>query len=107
MILLQGRYSAHYNVFRSLTQGGIPMSAVLPKSLVEVPDAVWTALRLKPGARVKWEVRGSEAVMRAARKDEPAVIPSAAGMLAPKFKGRRIDWRAAERSAAAAWGKLR
>ncbi len=83
------------------------MSAVLSKSLVEVPDAVWAALRLKPGARVKWEVRGSEAVMRAAGKSDASTVDNAAGMLAPKLKGRRIDWRAAERSATAAWGKLR
>ena len=83
------------------------MSAVLSKSLVEVPDAVWEALRLKPGARVKWEVRGDEVVLRAAVKSRDRAIDGVAGMLAPKLKGKRIDWRAAERSAAAAWGKLR
>ena len=79
----------------------------LSKSLVEVPDAVWEALRLKPGARVVWEVRGDEVLIRAASKDRERAIDGVAGMLAPKLKGKRIDWRAAERSAAATWGKLR
>ena len=30
-----------------------------------------------------------------------------AGMLAPKLRGKRIDWRAAGKSALANWGKLR
>lgn len=79
----------------------------LSKSLVEVPDAVWEALRLKPGARVVWEVRGDEVLIRAASKGRERANDGVAGMLAPKLKGKRIDWRAAERSAAAAWGKLR
>ena len=36
-----------------------------------------------------------------------ASVAAVAGMLAPKLKGRRIDWRAAEQSALAGWGKLR
>ena len=74
-----------------------------------VPPEIWAALRVKPGAPVRWEVRGGEAVMRPQQESalNQAAVAAAAGMLAPKLKGRRIDWRAAEKSALAGWGKLR
>ena len=74
-----------------------------------VPPEIWAALRLKPGAPVHWEVRGGEAVMRPAPAGalNRGSVATVAGMLAPKLKGRRIDWRAAEQSALAGWGKLR
>ncbi len=79
------------------------------KRLIEVPAEVWAALRLKPGAHVRWEVRGDEAVMRAGehRPKRRATVAGVAGMLAPKLKGKKVDWDAAAKSALANWGKLR
>ena len=86
----------------------MPASAAA-KRLIEIPADVWTALRLKPGAPVQWEVRGDEAVMRAEKRGarHSTTIAEVAGMLAPKLKGKRVDWRAAGKSALANWGKLR
>ena len=85
------------------------MPSTAAKRLIEIPADVWAALRLKPGTPVRWEVRGDEAVVRAGKHDKkrPAAVAEVAGMLAPKLKGRRIDWRAAEKSALDNWGKLR
>ena len=44
----------------------MPATASANKFTV-VPPEVWAALRLKPGAPVRWEVRGGEAVMRPAK----------------------------------------
>ena len=79
------------------------------KRLIEVPADVWTALRLKPGAPVRWEVRGNEAVMRAGKGSPKrrTTVADVAGMLAPKLKGRKVDWDVAAKSALDNWGKLR
>ena len=45
-------------------------STASAKKFTVVPPEIWAALRLKPGAPVRWEVRGDEAVMR------PAGTPS-------------------------------
>ncbi len=86
----------------------MPTSAAA-KRLIEVPADVWTALRLKPGAPVRWEVRGDEAVVRAGKggPKRRTTVAEVAGMLAPKLKGRKIDWDAAAKGALANWGKLR
>ena len=81
-------------------------AAAATKRLVEIPAEVWSALRLKPGAPLLWEVRGSEAVMRAAANRTPAV-DEVFGMLARHVKrsGRKAvttgDMRAAAKRAAA------
>ena len=39
-------------------------AAASAKKFTLVPPEIWAALRLKPGAPVRWEVRDGEAVMR-------------------------------------------
>ncbi len=81
-------------------------SSAAAKRLIEVPADVWAALRLKPGAPVQWEVRGSEAVMRPA-PNRVASVDEVFGMLAKHVKraGRKpaspAEMRAAARQAAA------
>ena len=63
--------------------------------------------RLVNGVVSKREVRGGEVAASATYKRSASTVDSVAEMLAPKLKDKRVDWRAAGRSAAAAWGKLR
>lgn len=53
------------------------------KKFTIVPPEIWTALRLKPGAPVQWEVRGDEAVMRPA---DTANVDKVFGMLRKHVK---------------------
>ena len=82
------------------------MPTATAKRLVEIPADVWTALGLKPGAPLQWEVRGAEAIMRPAGHRAPAV-DQVFGMLAKHVKrgGRKpvavADLRAAAKQAAA------
>lgn len=84
----------------------MPTSATT-KRLIEVPAKVWTALRLKPGTPVHWEVRGEEAVVRAAG-NPPLGVDDVVGMLGKHVKrqGKRpptaSQMRAAAKKAAAA-----
>ena len=55
------------------------------KKQVVVPPEVLAALRLAPDAPVQWEVRGNEAVMRAAN-DRRVKLDDVFGMLKPHLK---------------------
>lgn len=96
------------SLFQISGVSAMPTSATT-RRLIEVSADVWTALRLKPGAPVRWEVRGDEAVMRVGKggPKRRTTVADVAGMLAPKLKGRKVDWDAAAKSALANWGKLR
>ena len=81
------------------------MPTAAAKRLVEIPANVWTALRLKPGVSLQWEVRGTEAVMRPAANRAPSV-DEVFGMLAQHVKhsgarnGRKAVTAAEMRTAA-------
>ena len=82
----------------------MPTSAT--KRLIEVPADVWAALRLTPGAPVRWEVRGDEAVVRPAA-NRPLGVDDVFGMLGKHIKRKTkkppttSQMRAAAKKAAA------
>lgn len=55
------------------------MSAVTQKGQVTIPKAIRSALGLRPGVRVEFELRGGEAVLR--KKIERATIEQWRGYL--------------------------
>ena len=57
---------------------------------ITVPPAVLAALHISASDPVRWEVRGGEAVMKAAARKRS--VDEVAGMLAPALKGKRIRW---------------
>jgi antitoxin component of MazEF toxin-antitoxin module len=70
-----------------------------------VPPTILAALHISASDPVQWEVRGTEAVLRAATGRRS--VDEVAGMLAPHLKGRRVSWSAAATSAREAWGRVR
>jgi antitoxin component of MazEF toxin-antitoxin module len=65
--------------------------------VMTVPPAVLAALHISASDPVRWEVRGGEAVMKAAAR-KPSV-DEVAGMLAPALKGKPIRWSDEDKSA--------
>ena len=64
---------------------------------ITVPPAVLAALHISASDPVRWEVRGGEAVMKAAARKRS--VDEVAGMLAPALKGKRIRWGDEDESA--------
>ena len=64
---------------------------------ITVPPAVLAALHISASDPVRWEVRGGEAVTKAAARKRS--VDEVAGMLAPALEGKRVRWSGEEDSA--------